>query len=122
MKKHLAIFSKEEIEEIFSGEKTFDSRFSKKRISPFGMIGAKDIVYIKPPGQDIVGQFRVKKVISIEGLEESDWEMLEKKFKISKEKKQNLKFLTLIFLTEVEQFITSPIKITKKDLRGWAVL
>lgn len=122
MKKHLAILNKEEIKEIFSGEKTIDGRFSKKRISPFGQISKGDLVYMKPPGEDIVGQFKVKKVIYIEGIDGDDWDMLEEKFKISREKKENLKFLTLIFLNEVEQFITSPIKITKKDLRGWVVL
>ncbi len=122
MKKHLAIFSKEEIEQIFSGEKTIDARFSKKRISPFGQVFKGDLVYMKPPGQDLVGQFKVKKVISIENLDETDWDALKKEYKLVGEIKKSSKFLTLIFLMEVEQFITSPIKVTKKDLRGWVVL
>lgn len=122
MRKHLAIFTKEEIEEIFSGEKKIDGRFSKKRISPFGLISRGDLVYIKPPGKDIVGQFKVKKIIYIENLDEGDWDFLKKKYDLTWEKKLNANFLTLIFLDEVEQFITSPIKITKKDLRGWVVL
>ncbi len=36
--------------------------------------------------------------------------------------KETAKFGTLIFIGEVDPFITSPIKIPKKDLRGWVVL
>lgn len=134
MSKHIAIFSGNVISQIFSGKKTIESRFSQKRIAPFGVINVGDLVYIKPSGGDIVGQFLVKKVISIEGLEGSDWELIQKNYgkKISLgsdlenenffKKHKSAKFATIIFISNVEQFITSPIKFTKKDLRGWVVL
>ncbi len=121
MKRHLAIFSKEEIKQIFSGQKSIDIRFSKKKIPPFGVISIGDLVYIKPPGQDIVGQFKIKKVISFEGLDGEDLKFIKTSYG-EKPKNQEAKFAAVIFMSEIEQFITSPIKISKKDSRGWVVL
>lgn len=134
MRKHLAIFDLETIKIIFSGKKTIESRFSQGKIAPFGQINIGDLVYIKAPGKDILGQFKVKKVISFEGLDGVDWDMI--KLKYGKgltlgnkekdrqffEKHLNAKYATIIYIGQVEQFITSPIRIQKKDLRGWVVL
>lgn len=123
MKKHLAIFSKEEVRKIFSGKKNLDIRLSKRKISPFGRINIGDIVYIKPPGEEVVGQFIVKKVISFERLEIEDWKVLKSGYGVKDAfPSKNPKYATLIFIDQVEQFITSPIKLEKKDLRGWVVL
>ncbi|MBI2595386.1 hypothetical protein HYW46_01465 [Candidatus Daviesbacteria bacterium] len=134
MTKHLAVFSKEAVQRIFEGKKTVESRFSQHKIAPFGSVGKGDLVYIKPAGGEIAGQFLVKKVISFENLDGSDWQIIrfhfgkklslgnkgldDKFFKIHKD----AKYGTLIFIDRVEQFITSPIKISKKDQRGWMVL
>ncbi|EKD91152.1 MAG: hypothetical protein ACD_30C00041G0012 [uncultured bacterium] len=132
--KHIAILSNSAIKQVFSGKKTIETRFSQKRISPFGTVSIGDIVYLKPPGEDIVGQFVVKKVIYIEGLEASDWDNIKKVYgkklslgSLEEDDKffkihQNAKYATIIFISNVEQFITSPIKFTKKDLRGWVIL
>lgn len=134
MRKHLAIFSKEVLQELYQGKKTIETRFSKKKLPPYGEVGVGDIVYIKPSGEDINGQFIVKKVIFIEGLELKDWQFLQKYYgnKLSLGTSQNEQdffknnndkgFATLIFISNIEQFITSPIKIEKKDKRGWVVL
>ncbi|MBI2022756.1 hypothetical protein HYS97_02825 [Candidatus Daviesbacteria bacterium] len=124
IKKHLAIFSKEAINKLFSGEKTVEVRLSQKRIPPFGLVGIGDLIFIKPPGEEIKGQFIVKKVISIEGIDVSDWKTIENFLKDKKFLSAHKKavFATIIFMDKVEQFITSPIKIPKKDLRGWVVL
>jgi len=132
--KHIAILGSSAIKQVFSGKKTIETRFSQKRIAPFGTVSIGDIVYLKPPGEDIVGQFVVKKVIYIEGLEASDWDNIKKVYgkklslgSLEEDDKffkihQNAKFATIIFISNVEQFITSPIKFTKKDLRGWVIL
>jgi hypothetical protein len=134
MRKHLAIFNKEAIAQILLGKKTIESRFSKKRISPFGEVGVGDLVYIKEAGGEIRGQFIVEKVIFIEGLKEKDWEEIIDKFwdKISLgdiQKDQEFikihktsQFATLIYIGNIEQFLVSPFKIEKKDKRGWVVL
>ena len=104
MVRHLAIFKGDGADKILSGEKTIESRFSKSRIAPFGLISSGDLVYIKPSGKDIIGQFRVKKVIFF------DLGPIQHRY------------VTLIFIGESTRFITSPIKLKKKDQRGWVVL
>ena len=47
MKKHLAIFKGKAGDAILSGKKTIESRFSKVKNPPFGVIGSGDLVYIK---------------------------------------------------------------------------
>lgn len=134
MKKHLAIFTRNAIKAIVSGQKTVETRFSKKKIAPFGMINSGDIVYMKPPGEELAGQFVATKIISIEGLDSKDWEWIKQEFgnKISfgsvaemknyfKEHEAS-KYVSIIAISKVEQFITSPIKIIKRDLRGWLVI
>jgi predicted transcriptional regulator len=134
MKKHLAIMRKSAIETILNGKKTVETRFSKHRIAPFASVSVGDLVYIKPPGDEIIGQFRVKKVFSFEGLTDLDIEEIFKKYKkeISlgdldednkyPESKKGSIYGTLIFIADSERFITSPIKIKKSDQRGWMVL
>jgi|SRR3989344_4544565 len=127
--KHLAIFKGQGAEKILSGEKTIESRFASRRIAPFGLITSGDLVYIKPSGGQIIGQFRVKKVIFYDGLEPGEIkeirERYEKELAVDESfwtGKDKCKFGTLIFIGNSEKFITSPIKLKKKDLRGWVVL
>lgn len=134
MKKHLAILTKPAIEAILMGKKTIETRFSRHKIAPFGRVEVGDLIYIKPPGEDLIGQFKAKKIIYFAGLEEKDMEEIFRKYdkqigvgdqKINKQyqtDKKYSKFGTLIFIEQSERFITAPIKIKKKDLRGWVVI
>lgn len=129
MRKHLAIFKGGAGELILSGKKTIESRFASVKNPPFGVIGSGDLVYIKPSGKDIIGQFRVKKVIFFDGLDVNDLNDLRKRYGKELavgeeywEKRKNSRFGTLIFIGDSSRFITSPVKIPKKDLRGWVVL
>lgn len=129
MKKHLAIFKGSAGKDILSGKKTVESRFSRVKNPPFGVISTGDLVYIKPSGTDIIGQFRVNKVFFFDHFSPEDLNDLKTRF--TKElnvdedywrKVENARFATLIFIGDCIHFITSPIKIPKKDLRGWVVL
>lgn len=129
MRKHLAIFQADLAQKILEGQKTIESRFSKSKIPPFGVVSPGDLVYIKPTGKDIIGQFRVKKVISFSGMEVSDTEEIKEKYgkEIVADEKfwqshTDAKYGTLIFIGEVDGLITAPITLKKKDLRGWVVL
>lgn len=104
MRRHLAIFKGDSGEQILQGKKVTDMRFSNRKLPPFGTISPGDLVYIKPPGKDIIGQFKVKRVIFYEDPEAA------------------AKYTTEIFIGESSRYITAPIKIPKKDLRGWVVL
>jgi hypothetical protein len=134
MKKHLAILSRSAIKSIIAGDKTIEIRFSKKKIPPFNEVSTGDIVYMKPPGEDLTGQFEVTKVMMLDGLEQTDWDWIKAQFSermslgsVSEVKNyfkihQESKYATIMFIGKVEQFITSPIRIIKRDLRGWLVI
>ncbi len=127
--KHLAIFSGNLGEEILNGKKTIDSRFSKSKIPPFSVISSGDLVYIKPSGKDIIGQFRVQKVIFFDGLDVEVVREIRERYgdqimadESYWKEKESSKYGTLIFIGQTTRFITSPITYSKKDLRGWVVL
>ena len=129
MQKHLGIFDLSLAGKILSGEKTIDARFSKSKIAPYGQISVGDLVYVKLSGKDIIGQFRVKKVYSFEGLGEEEIREIREKYgeeiQASEQfwgEKGDCRYGTLIFIEGVIPLITSPITLTKKDLRGWVVL
>lgn len=125
MQKHLAIMNREIIEAILTGKKTIESRFSQKKIAPFDRVFIGDIVYMKPPGREVIGQFRVKKVISYQGITQEDIDKIFADFGQNIgpwEVKGSISYATLIFIGESERFLTAPIKVRKKDQRGWVVL
>ncbi|MBI2600987.1 ASCH domain-containing protein [Candidatus Daviesbacteria bacterium] len=129
MTKHLAIFKGDTAKLILSGQKTIESRFSKSKIPPFGVVAANDLVYIKPSGKDIIGQFKVKKVIFYDGLTKDDLEDIKERYgeRIAIEEKffedrGDCKYGTLIFVGDSARFIASPVSFNKKDQRGWVVL
>ena len=129
MQKHLAIFKKGVGERILDGTKKIETRFSKMKLAPYLHISAGDLVYIKPIGKDIIGQFRVKKVIFFDRMEKQDIEDICLKYgghiaadEEYWESKKTSKYASLIFIGQVTPFITAPIKFAKKDLRGWVVL
>jgi hypothetical protein len=129
VQKHLAIFKKTEADLIFEGKKTIECRFFKSKIAPYNQVSVGDLVYIKPVGEDISGQFRVKKVISLEGLEPADFQEIIERFNKQIvgsvefwQSHSEAKYGTLIFIGSVERFITSPIKISKRNQSGWVVL
>lgn len=129
MKKHLAIFTGDLAEKILTGVKTIESRFSKTKIIPFGVIGCGDIVYIKPSGKEIIGQFEVEKVIFYEGITKTDLSKIERDYgkQIAADDdfwkdKRTSKYASLIFIKQSTRFLLPPIKIEKKDQRGWMIL
>ena len=127
--KHLAIFKGRGADLILTGKKSIESRFSKRKDPPFGAVSAGDLVYIKPSGKDIIGQFRVKKVIFFDGLDIGDIKGIRKRWgqELAVDEsywkgKEEARYGTLIFIGDSSQFLTSPVKIPKKDLRGWVVI
>ena len=129
MKKHLAIFKGDGGQLILEGKKTVETRFARSKIAPFGVISTGDLVYIKPSGEEIIGQFKVKKVIFYDNLDSSDLRLLRNLWgeQITADEEywkahESSRYGTLIFIGQSSRFITAPIKLPKKDLRGWVVL
>ena len=128
MAKHLAVFDKQAVDYIFSGAKRLEGRFSQIKIAPFGRVSAGDTVLIKLPGEEIVGQFVVDRVIYFDHPTGAEVEQIKKKFGralslpmtfwLAREK---VSYVTLMFIKMATKFIVPP-KIAKKDLRAWVVL
>src|SRR3989344_8481431 len=126
MQKHLAIFKGNGGNLILLGKKNIESRFSNRKNPPFGVVSSGDLVYIKPSGKELIGHFRVNKVIFYDGLSSEDILEIKRKYggKIAADEeywkdKLASKYGTLIFIGESSRFLTSPIRVPKKDLRGW---
>lgn len=128
MAKHLAIFTPQTVKDIFSGKKKIDGRFSKIKIAPYGKVSAGDVVLMKVSGEEIVGQFKVDRVMYFDHPQKEEAEALIKKyakdllmpesFWLAHEK---INFVTLVFIKEVTKFLVVP-DVPKKDLRPWVVL
>lgn len=128
--KHLAVYKNEIAEGIMDGKVSIDIRLSKLKSIPFGLVSSDDIVLVKIAGKDIIGQFRVKKVITIDGVTEEDLDDLKKTYNDmilqlygNMDSEKESKYATVIFIGEISRFITSPFKMPKKRLRKiWEVL
>jgi len=126
--RHLAVFAPEAIEKIFSGVKKVEGRFSQVRIPPFGKVSAGDTVLIKKPGEKIVGQFLVDRVVYFDHPTKEEIEQVKRKYgsgmalpKIFWLDKEKINYITLMFIKSVTKFIVEP-QIPKRDLRPWVVL
>ena len=126
--RHLAILAREAAEAIFDGRKKIEGRFSQIKIPPYGEVSSGDVVLMKLPGEKIIGQFLVGKVIYFDHPTPQDIYELKKKyakalalptaFWLDHEK---INYITLMFIKTVTKFIIEP-QVKKKDLRGWMVL
>ena len=127
MKKHIAIFVGSAIEDIFSGRKTIECRFSQNRVLPYGEIAKDDIILLKKSAGDIIGQVIVDNVLCYDNLNVKSIEVLKKEYFNSaamgeefwRAKKQS-KFGTIIFLKKPRRFVFG-IKFRKKDRRPWLI-
>lgn len=128
--KHLVVYKNELAESILKGEVKVDIRLSKTKSIPFGVVSSNDIVLVKPIGKQIIGQFRVKKVITIDGVTKEDLIELKRSYNDpvvqlygNMDSGKQAKYATIIFIAETSRFITSPFKMPKKRLRKvWEVL
>jgi len=128
MARHLAVFNREAVEDIFSGKKKVEGRFSQIKIAPFGKVSTGDTVLIKLPGEEIVGQFLVDRVVYFDHPTAREVDEIKKKYskslllaKIFWKDKEKINYVTLMFIKSATKFIVPP-KIEKRDLRPWVVL
>jgi len=128
MAKHLAIMKSETIDAIFSGKKKIEGRFSKIKIDPYGKVAAGDVVLMKLPGDKIVGQFIVDRVIYFDRPREVEVELVKKTYGGDLvvpmgfwNEHEVVHYVSLMFIKSVTKFIVPPV-IAKKDLRPWVVL
>ncbi|OGD84156.1 hypothetical protein A2165_02905 [Candidatus Curtissbacteria bacterium RBG_13_40_7] len=128
MIKHLAIFKPEDAAKIFFGTKKIEGRFSQIKIAPYGKVSSGDTVLVKIPGEKIIGQFLVDRVIYFDHPKPDELEVIKKRYasglSLSKAywlEHEKVNYATLMFIKSVTKFIIPP-QIKKKDLRPWVVL
>ena len=128
MVKQLAILKKDAALAIFDGRKKIEGRFSKIKIDPFNKVSRGDVVLMKLPGEDIIGQFIVDRVISYDHPTEFEFSDLKKKYQSELalnsdfwREREKINYITLMFIKSASKFIVPP-QIAKRDLRPWVVL
>lgn len=128
MKKHLAIFIGTAIEDILHGKKTMESRFSLRRVLPYGSVAKDDIILLKKSGGDIIGKVMVDNVLYYDNLTPGSIAVFRKEYQeeLSVDDsfwllKAKSRYGTLIFLKDPERFL-APIKFQKHDRRPWVLL
>src|SRR3990167_5355018 len=115
MARHLAVFNREAVEDIFSGKKKVEGRFSQIKIAPFGKVSTGDTVLIKLPGEEIVGQFLVDRVVYFDHPTARKVDKIKKKYskslllaKIFWKDKEKINYVTLMFIKSATKFIVPP--------------
>ncbi len=129
MTKHLAILSQPFLDLILDGKKTIESRFSKVRCAPHGVVKTGDIVLMKKPGGKVLGQFTVGKVLYFPDITPEQFEHVKSHAKEICadydphfwETRTAARYVTLMSVLDVVRYET-PMSVAKKDKRGWAVI
>lgn len=129
MTKHLAILTQPFLNLILEGKKTIESRFSKVRCAPHGIIQTGDIVLMKKPGGKVLGQFTVGKVLYFPNITPEQFKKIQSYGKEICaeydpqfwESRKQARYVTLMYVTQVIRYQT-PVPVDKKDKRGWVVM
>jgi hypothetical protein len=123
---HLAIMAQPYLDRVLSGEKRIESRLSRTKHPPFGMIQRGHVVFLKEVSGPIRGIAWVEQVLSLGPLDpgqllaqlephskglcwEPEWIV----------RKGESRFATLLFLGKVDPIAAVPLE--KRDRRGWVV-
>lgn len=124
---HVAIMVEPFLSYILNGEKTIESRFSKKRISPFEKVERKDIIFLKQSGGGIRAVFEAGEVLSFDQLDPQKILDLRKHYNNricgSEEFWARKNFSVYATLIEIKElFSLEEIKVSGKNRQSWITL
>ena len=125
---HLAVLLEPYLKFILEGSKTIESRFSKKRIAPYGVVEQGDVVLLKRSAAKSVSGLCIVRSVWCYQLDDESLQVIKKDFATGLradsssfwEERQSARFATLMRISEVYRL--PPIEIPKRDRRGWVVL
>ena len=124
---HLVILKKPYVQAILAGRKRIESRFMKIRCAPYEKVSAGDRLFFKESSGKVCGTGRAGKVMNFKGLTSQRIMQLKRKHNrgicggdLYWEQKKDCRWGVLIWLKDVKAI--EPIRIDKKDWRGWVVL
>ena len=124
---HLVILKKPYLQAILAGRKSIESRFMKTRRVPYAKVWAGDRLFFKESGGKVCAVGMAGKVMNFKGL--TGQRIMQLKRKLNRrilgadsywEQKKDCSWGVLIWLKEIQ--VIEPIRIDKKDWRGWVVL
>jgi len=127
MSNHLVILKKPYLGAILGGRKRIESRFRRTRRSPFGKVQPGDELFLKESAGPVCAIATVAAVKSFENL--TPKRIIELKERYNHDiggddeywqGKADCKFGFLVWLRDVRAI--GPVRIRKKDWRGWVVL
>lgn len=122
---HLAVLVEPYLGHVLAGRKTVESRFTKHRTTPFRMVSAGDIVFLKRSGGPVVGVIRVRAVEYVV-LSAATWPRVRKLGNqlcadaTFWEDRINKTYASLLHVGAVTPM--EPVTVRKRDRRPWVVL
>lgn len=124
---HLVVMNEPYLSLLLEGRKTVESRFSRRRVAPFGEVKAGDVLLLKSQGGPVVAIAEAAHAESFR-LDPSAWEMLKNRYAQSLcaqgqafwEERAEARYATLIRIAASE--LIAPFIIEKRDRRAWVVL
>ena len=124
---HLVILKKPYLEAILDGGKTVESRFAKTKLAHFGRVLPGDKLFLKESSGPVCAVAKAAAVKNFESLTPQRIIEIKRRYnqhiKGSDEywkSKADCRFGLLVWLKDVEPI--KPVRICKKDWRGWVVL
>ncbi len=125
---HLAVFTKGVIDQILSGQKTIESRFSKFQFAPYKKVKRGDEIFMKESGGKVKGKFLADNVLFFSDLNPKKLGGLRREYdeEIRADKsfwqdKKDAQYATLIFIKNPVP-LANPLVLEKHDKRAWVVL
>lgn len=128
--KHLAIFTGPFLDLVLEGKKTIESRFSKVRCAPYGVVKEGDIVLMKKAGGLVIGEFTVLRVETFNNLNETSLREMAEKYgkdlcadadKDFWERRRESRYATFLYVSKPIRY-DKPFPYPKRDKRGWVVI
>ena len=124
---HLAVLVEPYLRYILEGKKTVESRFSERRIAPYGNVQRHDVILLKRSGGPILGLCQVSNRWYYQ-LDPKSWNEIRTEFSQMLcaqdpefwRQRERAEFATLMSLRNVLKI--RPINYSKNDRRGWVVL
>ncbi len=124
---HLAILQQPYLDMIIDRTKYIESRFSKNRVAPYGIVQEGDVLVLKKSSGPIMALARVGQVEYFENLARGDLETYVENradgLQISSdwlEKKRNSNYISFFHIQAVRRIPDTPLQ--KTDRRPWVVL
>lgn len=124
---HLAVFVPPYLDLILAGRKTAESRFSRRRIAPYGRVAAGDVVLLKRSGGPLVGICLIERVwhyaleaMGLAAIRAEFAEALRATDDAFWQARATARYATIMSLAHVCHI--APLPYPKRDRRGWCVL